>query len=748
MKQILLLLIFICTITIMNGQIYCEDYGRRTHASFVPYPDAVWIGGQTWEGDGDSRIQKLKFDIGNEFEDFELDFDTIYLEENNYELNFVSYNKLCADRIKWDKVEFTSNGVTSVFIPLTGTAVHSYDLPSNIFPLNGEGSGEFRFYNNGWIKRKCQVYYKIIPKSDDYYEDDFGNTMSVWRSGKPNATAIVVSEGVDFHDVRPAQYYWRIDGKHMFQCLLDAGFDVYVLDYDRGQADLKTNARSYQYAVRKVAEDVGKDVIAAGFSMGGVITRYACANQEGMGNPLPITHMVCIDAPHQGAVVNGDAQRFFLRLEQFLSAFATLPISECKRNDAMRKIEFQFIMLKTATAQQLLNFNLFDPATLAGTVTENTTFYGLLGGLNGGTGYPQLPKTIAISFGNPQTPNPNPTGNIINMDYEVGGMVEDIAQQFSDALTADGITSTYSDGSGTVDIFNDPLSSQAGSYFPKIKFPVLQADILNILDIFSITIADPPAAYFTFMPINSTLDLASPLDITTSAFDEVIHADGINFHDNIPAEIRTKLLIQMLKDDLYLQNQTIEGARDYYATQTIEAGYSVDGTQPFGNFVLGATADVRMQAGESIFLDAGFISLPGAYLITEIGGTVGCGDQLYQGKQTAPGDIEMEATTDRSQEEETEKITARKEGEMALLVYPNPVQSGEINIQFELKSSESVEVRLYSLSGQLLEVIAAKQKMPEGQNSIQWSSNNLDKGMYLVEVSSNKERSLSKLIKL
>lgn len=749
------------------AQLHNIDYARRTHNSFTIDPVLPDISSQTWVKEGGAREQFLQFDLGNQYEDYLIELSNVYLERDNYVLKFFSNDPGDPHDITWDKVVLreyeevidpaTQLPVLSLVEGSTTTVWSNSDdtnychIGYNVLPesFNDEVTRIFSFtFRLGEDYRRVLRFKKtIIRKTDDFYKDDFGNTISVWRSGTPNATPIIAAEGIDFTDTRPAQYYWRKDGADMFNCLLAAGFDVYVLDFDRGQVDLKHNANVFQYAIRQVAMDVGKDVIAAGFSMGGIINRFACAEQEDLGTPLPISHMVCIDSPHQGAVVNRDAQRLLFHLEDFLIDVAKKDPESESRLDAIEKIEFQMSSLHSEAALQLLVFSRQDPQ---GNEIHTNFFNELNSFGENENGYPVLPTTVAVTFGVPGVFNPGLNEEIIRLNWDAASILISDAEFFENELINEGImviNNSGLSGDGTAIIFNDIESSQDGSKFPddiadfKVSSSLISDDFFNL---FSLDFVVNEDVHMTFMPVNSALDLTIPGNISSSNFDETIISSEMGFHDEIHFSVQAPLLVSMLKPEVLLQNQNILDSRKYVAPNTIKAGREVDPTQAYGDYNINGSADVTMIAGESITFKTGFFVSGNADFLAYIDDVdedvFDCGEELYQGRVIDPLFDDASALSMR------ETVT-KDLGLNEMLVFPNPSLDDDITIASKLMEDGKVDINLYSFEGKLIKQIQQNGAGFIGENHWKFTSNSLQPGLYIVELKTVNQRLVTRFIK-
>lgn len=77
-------------------------------------------------------------------------------------------------------------------------------------------------------------------------------------------------------------------------------------------------------------------------------------------------------------------------------------------------------------------------------------------------------------------------------------------------------------------------------------------------------------------------------------------------------------------------------------------------------------------------------------------------------------------------------------------IYPNPATSG-INIDFALNKTENTEIGLYDLNGRLLQILVNEQ-IPAGDYSKYFSLDNLNAGMYLINLKTENQFATKKLI--
>jgi hypothetical protein len=77
-------------------------------------------------------------------------------------------------------------------------------------------------------------------------------------------------------------------------------------------------------------------------------------------------------------------------------------------------------------------------------------------------------------------------------------------------------------------------------------------------------------------------------------------------------------------------------------------------------------------------------------------------------------------------------------------IYPNPATSG-INIDFSLHNAEKTEISLFDLNGRLLQILVNEQ-LPAGDHSKYITPGNLNSGLYLITLKTEKKYFTKKLI--
>ncbi len=84
---------------------------------------------------------------------------------------------------------------------------------------------------------------------------------------------------------------------------------------------------------------------------------------------------------------------------------------------------------------------------------------------------------------------------------------------------------------------------------------------------------------------------------------------------------------------------------------------------------------------------------------------------------------------------------------LTLDIYPNPVGDEQVQINYELAEASNVQLELYNAYGQLVEVITNNIASKEMDNSITYSTNDLQSGVYFLKFTINDKIVTRKLVK-
>lgn len=128
---------------------------------------------------------------------------------------------------------------------------------------------------------------------------------------------VVMVQGFDIEERPLACRYDEMNGRNFSdsrksQDLIDQlrrrGQDVIIVTFSDPSESMTKNAEVVEDVIERVNAEVGRSgrINAIGFSMGGVILRYALANMERRGNSHNVENYISYDAPHRGAIIPND----------------------------------------------------------------------------------------------------------------------------------------------------------------------------------------------------------------------------------------------------------------------------------------------------------------------------------------------------------------------------------------------------------------------------------------------------------
>ena len=212
---------------------------------------------------------------------------------------------------------------------------------------------------------------------------------------------LVIVEGYDYNNADyPSQFFGELlTGPTPFIApLLLAGYDVFVYNHGDATVSMRDNAQRVLGALRAVNEDARyyapdqwQPTRVMGFSLGGVVTRYALAWGEEYGYDHGCDMFISADAPQQGAWLNIDFQLWLRSLDgsdPTITMFAN--------------------RLKAPAAKELLKINVFDltpgdemPDVMVDEISGTPTYEDFFDDLNilNGDGYPHRTRNIGVSNG-------------------------------------------------------------------------------------------------------------------------------------------------------------------------------------------------------------------------------------------------------------------------------------------------------------------------------------------------------------
>jgi hypothetical protein len=318
----------------------------------------------------------------------------IFMQQNNGRFSFsIAYSGQA-----FYKIELSyDNAPYSTIFEATGSTLpkeyHGWITPPSSFTTFGGHTLKVKYQNTigNTYTRNYDVY--VVEDCDGFYMDNvtagttdfYRNKLTLWEGSNPsNQKAVLLVSGFNAYNTLPAEYY-RFAGTNLFQEFLDNNYKVYVLTFAFNAQDLKSNAAVVHSAVEYISSlNNNNDIILAGMSMGGVITRYTLAKDEqtqnnlGTINYLPVSHYISLDAPQQGAILSTELMQFTHANDENNYTFNTNAFKFMVRNNT-----------KSIHAQL------------------HNSFYAELNNLNNGLGYPTHCLNVGIAFSKPTLYNPH-----------------------------------------------------------------------------------------------------------------------------------------------------------------------------------------------------------------------------------------------------------------------------------------------------------------------------------------------------
>ncbi len=83
--------------------------------------------------------------------------------------------------------------------------------------------------------------------------------------------------------------------------------------------------------------------------------------------------------------------------------------------------------------------------------------------------------------------------------------------------------------------------------------------------------------------------------------------------------------------------------------------------------------------------------------------------------------------------------------ELSLSVYPNPAVD-HVHINFEQKASETVTIKVFDMTGKMMETICEDQHYGSGKQQLEWNPANLPKGVYFILLEQQSAQKITKII--
>ncbi len=170
------------------------------------------------------------------------------------------------------------------------------------------------------------------------------------------------------------------------------GYDIIILNFNDGGDYIQRNALLLVELIELVnSNKPGTDpVVIMGYSMGGLVARYALNYMEENNIDHEVQLFISIDSPHKGAHVPAGIQAMAKMFDSpaYLTMFPDLASS--------------LSQLNAPAARQMLKYRLSSSSVLSGELPLNfefVSFFSELDGMNGCNGFPSKCRNVAVSLG-------------------------------------------------------------------------------------------------------------------------------------------------------------------------------------------------------------------------------------------------------------------------------------------------------------------------------------------------------------
>ncbi|MFF2959040.1 esterase/lipase family protein [Streptomyces sp. NPDC057963] len=210
---------------------------------------------------------------------------------------------------------------------------------------------------------------------------------------------VIMADGFNLGRSKLDSLYQGLEGGNFpfISELRRRGRDVILLGFEERSASILENAQAAEAVImRAIAEQMGDTrLVVGGFSMGGIVTRYALAKLETRRMDHRTGLYFSYDSPHRGASIPVGVQAF--------SHFIPFP------NDFAKQ-------MNSPAARQMLWSHYDKDTDKVGTAPERTEF---LAALDRVGSWPQIPMKIAVANGRADgvgLPDVNPGGVALRID--------------------------------------------------------------------------------------------------------------------------------------------------------------------------------------------------------------------------------------------------------------------------------------------------------------------------------------------
>ncbi|MCX5369776.1 alpha/beta hydrolase [Streptomyces sp. NBC_00015] len=190
-----------------------------------------------------------------------------------------------------------------------------------------------------------------VPDRDEEWTVTKGFTWVFRGEGNSHITRpVIIADGFNHGKSDLKKLYEFLEGEEygFLSALRERGMDVILLGFDNRTASILENAKAAEATVREaIARRVGDQrLVVGGFSMGGMVTRYALAKMEREHIDHQTGVYFSYDTPHRGATIPIGVQAFSYLLPRGLD-LKPHPFAQQMNSAAARQMLWQHYDNKT-----------------------------------------------------------------------------------------------------------------------------------------------------------------------------------------------------------------------------------------------------------------------------------------------------------------------------------------------------------------------------------------------------------------
>ncbi|WP_017589512.1 esterase/lipase family protein [Nocardiopsis ganjiahuensis] len=207
---------------------------------------------------------------------------------------------------------------------------------------------------------------------------------------------VILSDGFESGPSRLDQLWAALErGDYAFVTeLRQRGYDLVLIGYDERSASILDNAETAIQAIRSAIQERSGDapLTVGGFSMGGLVTRYALAKLETLRMDHQTALYLSFDSPHRGAWVPIGLQKF----AHFLTA--TPALSRQINSDAARQLLWRHVeSVEAEPAEDALRTEFLAELERVGSWPKVPRLIGVANGTGNGVGPGVPPGEDAVT---------------------------------------------------------------------------------------------------------------------------------------------------------------------------------------------------------------------------------------------------------------------------------------------------------------------------------------------------------------